>query len=67
MCTQILVSKHHSPLKGSRLLEEVTDSRARARKMQTIWGCHKMSKDGNISKDTGANLKELPVANAGTV
>ena len=37
MCTpntQILVSKHHSPVKGSRVFEEEIGSRARARKIQ---------------------------------
>lgn len=41
MCTantQIPVSKHHSPIKVSRLLEGVIDSRPRARKMQQKTG-----------------------------
>lgn len=69
--TQILISKYHSPIKGSRLLEEEADSRVRVRKIQykpeTSGGAKKMRKDGTISKDMGTSLKKLPMANAVTI
>lgn len=72
MSSQILVSKYHRPLKGTRA--SWTDSRAGEEKVQgkpRTSSCMPESKEtlkkqkGTCLKDIKANLKGLPLAKSG--